>query len=298
MVSITKKQIGNEIYYYLGHTFRSNGKVNKIEKYLGKEVPKNIEELKKEFIFGIYKEKWFKLFDNIKENYTKEQKIMPLSAKEKELETFMIKFTYDTQRIEGSKLTLKDTANLLEKGITPKEKPTRDIKEAEAHKKVFYEMLNHDKYLSLQTVLYWHKKLFDDSKPDIAGKIRNYGVQISRSKFIPPAPVELQPLLKEFFDWYSQNKNKIPAVELAALVHLKFVTIHPFSDGNGRISRLMMNFVLHKKGFPMLNISYEKRTGYYNALERSQVKKNELIFLQWFFKKYIDSNKIYNSIKN
>ena len=83
------------------------------------------------------------------------------------------------------------------------------------------------------------------------------------------------------------------AVELAALVHLKFVTIHPFSDGNGRISRLMMNFVLHKHGFPMLDIPYEKRTGYYNALERSQVKKNDLIFLQWFFKKYADSQKRY-----
>ena len=291
MVSITKKQVGNETYYYLGHTYRSNGKVNKTEKYLGKEIPKNIDRLKKEFIFEIYKEKWFKLLDKIKENCRKEQKLMPASAKEKELESFMIKFTYDTQRIEGSKLTLKDTANLLENGITPKERPVRDIKEAEAHKKVFYEMLKHDKDLSLQIVLYWHKKLFEETKEDMAGKIREYGVQISRSKFVPPTPVELQILLKEFFDWYNQNKNKISPIELASLVHLKFVTIHPFSDGNGRISRLMMNFVLHKYGFPMLDIAYAKRAGYYNALERSQLKKDENIFVQWFFKKFIDSNK-------
>jgi len=293
MVSITKKQIGNQIYFYLGHTYRSNGKVNKTERYIGKEIPKNIEELKKEFIFEVYKEKWFKIFESIKKKYNKENKIMPLSAKEKELETFMIKFTYNTQRIEGSKLTLKDTANLLEKGITPKEKPIRDIKEAEANKKVFYEMLKYEKDLSLQIVLYWHKKLFEDTKEDIAGKIREHGVQISRSKFTPPTPVELQILLKEFFDWYNQNKSKIFPIELAALVHLKFVTIHPFSDGNGRISRVMMNFVLHKQGFPMLDIPYEKRAGYYNSLERSQVKKNDLIFLQWFFKKYADSNKRY-----
>ena len=158
---------------------------------------------------------------------------------------------------------------------------------------VFYEMLNYEKDLSLQIVLYWHKKLFEDTKEDIAGKIREHGVQISRSKFSPPTPVELQILLKEFFDWYNQNKNKVFPIELAALVHLRFVTIHPFSDGNGRISRLMMNFVLHKYGFPMLDIPYEKRTGYYNSLERSQVKKNELIFLQWFFKKYVESNKRY-----
>jgi Fic family protein len=216
---------------------------------------------------------------------------MPSSAKEKELSSFMIKFTYDTQKIEGSKLTLKDTANLLERGISPKERPIRDIKEAEAHKKVFYEMLKYDKDLSMQIVLYWHKKLFEESDKEIAGKIREHGVQISMSKFMPPSPVELQTLLREFFDWYNQNKNKIVPVELAALVHLKFVSIHPFSDGNGRISRLMMNFVLHKCGFPMLDIPYAKRTGYYNALERSQIKNEEHIFVQWFFKKFIESNK-------
>lgn len=293
MVSITKKQVGNNTYFYLGHTYRSEGKLKKIEKYLGKEIPKNIEELKKKFVFEVYKEKLFKIFEKIKEGYKKENKLMPPSAKEKEIENFMIKFTYNTQRIEGSKLTLKDTANLLEKGITPKEKPIKDIKEAEANKIVFYEMLKYEKDLSLQIVLYWHKKLFKDTKEDIAGKIREHGVQISRSKFTPPTPVELQILLREFFDWYNQNKNRVFPIELATLVHLKFVTIHPFSDGNGRISRLMMNFVLHKHGFPMLDIPYEKRTGYYNALERSQVKKNDLIFLQWLFKKYADSQKRY-----
>lgn len=291
MVSVTKKQVGNEIYYYLGHTYRSDGKVNKIEKYIGKEIPKNLEELKKKFMFEVYTNKWFNAFEKIKNNYKKEQKLMPISAKEKELDSFMVKFTYDTQRIEGSKLTLKDTANLLEKGITPREKPIRDIKEAEAHKKVFYEMLKHEKDLSLQIVLYWHKKLFTNTQEDIAGKIREHGVQISLSKFVPPSPVELQILLKEFFDWYNQNKNKINPIELAALVHLKFVTIHPFSDGNGRISRLMMNFVLNKYGFPMINIAYTKRSGYYNALERSQIKKENYIFVQWFFKKFIESNK-------
>jgi Fic family protein len=291
MISVTKKQVGTKTYYYLGHTYRSNGKVSKKEKYLGKEIPKNIEDLKKEFIFEIYKEKWFNIFEKIKENYKKEQKLMPQSAKEKEIETFMIKFTYDTQRIEGSKLTLKDTANLLEMGITPREKTVLDIKEAENHKKVFYDILKYEKDLSLQIVLYWHKKLFQETKEDIAGKIREHGVQISLSGFVPPHPAELQTLLKEFFDWYNQNKNKISPVELAALVHLKFVTIHPFSDGNGRISRLIMNFVLNKRGYPMMDIPYTKRTGYYNALERSQVKTEDHIFVQWFFKKYIENNK-------
>ena len=293
MTSITKKKIKDKEYYYLGHTCRIKGKVHKIEKYLGTSIPSNIEEIKNRFIFDIYKERWFSVFEKIKTEYNKENKSMPISARDKELNSFMIKFTYDSQRIEGSKLTLRDTANLLERGITPREKPIRDCKEAEAHKQVFYEICNYNRDLSLQTVLYWHKNLFLETKQDIAGKIRNHGVAISGSRFTPPAPFEIQILIDEFFNWYEKNRKKKNPVELAAKVHLKFVTIHPFSDGNGRISRLMMNFVLNKLGYPMLDIPYENRNSYYNALEKSQTKGNELIFVQWFFKKYLKSNQRY-----
>ncbi|PWU81771.1 MAG: hypothetical protein DLM72_05280 [Candidatus Nitrosopolaris wilkensis] len=71
------------------------------------------------------------------------------------------------------------------------------------------------------------------------------------------------------FEWYDRNKDKNPlrhTVELAALVRLKFVTIHPFGDGNGRVSRLFMNFVMNKEGYPMLNIHYSARNSYYTAL--------------------------------
>lgn len=290
MVTIRKKTIGKNNYFYLEHSFRKNGKVAKKELYLGKEIPKDVEKIKKEFISEIYNETWLNKLNKIKENYSKEQKKTPYSAKEKEMESFMIKFTYNTQRIEGSKLTLRDTANLLEKGETPK-KPLRDIKEAEAHKKVFYSMLKHSKDLNLQVILQWNKILLLETKPDIAGKIRNHGVAISGSKFIPPLAIELDTLLKEFFDWYNKNKNKLHPVILSALVHLKFVTIHPFSDGNGRISRLMMNFILNKNGFPMLDIPYKNRNGYYTSLERSQIKNEEKIFLQWFFKRYLQEQK-------
>ncbi len=295
MVTIRKKIVEGNKYYYLEHSFRKNGKVEKKELYLGKEIPFDIEKLKKEFISEIYCENWLNQINKIKENFSREQQKIPVSAREKETESFMIKFTYNTQRIEGSRLSLRDTANLLEKGITPK-KPLRDIKEAEAHKRVFYEMLKCKKEISMQVVLFWHKLLFFETKEDIAGKIRNHGVAISGSKFTPPLALELDILLKEFFDWYNRNKTKIHSVMLVALVHLKFVSIHPFSDGNGRISRLMMNFILHKCGFPMLDIPYDNRNSYYNALERSQVKNDEKIFLQWFFKRYLKENKRYLNI--
>ena len=157
---------------------------------------------------------------------------------------FATRFTYDTQRIEGSTLSLRDTANLLERGVTPRNKPIGDIKEAEAHKKLFFQILVSEKDLSLKTILEWHKFLFQDTKSDIAGKIRENRVGIPGSKFIPPLSVEIYPLVRVFLSWYQKNREKTHPVELAALMHLKFVTIHPFGDGNGRISRLIMNFIL------------------------------------------------------
>ena len=293
MPSIRKKTLGNEQYHYLEHSYRDGGKVHKKELYLGKTVPDNIEDLKKQLISEVYQERWFGRFDRIKEQFRKEQEGMPPSALEKSLETFVIRFTYDTNRIEGSTLTYRETADLLEKGITPGTRPLSDVKEAESHRNTFYEMLEYTKDLSLNTVLYFHKKLFESTKSDIAGIIRSHQVAISGSKFMPPFPAEIYPLLIDFFKWYQKHKNTVHAVELAALVHLKLVTIHPFTDGNGRISRLMMNFILHKHDYPMLDIPYERRAGYYKALEKTQTTKDDNPFLQWFFKRYEKENNKY-----
>ena len=287
MVTVRKRVIGGGTYYYLEHSVRMNGRVEKKATYLGKALPKNVEEIKKDFLHSIYEERWFKTFDIIRKNFAKERRLMPKSAGEEELRKFSVRFTYDTQRIEGSVLTLRETANLLEIGVTPLGKPVQDIKEAEAHQNILYEILRFHRDLSLQTILYWHKRLFESTKKDIAGRIRQHQVAISGSKFVPPSPAEVYPLLREFFKWYEGSKKKLHPVELAALVHLKFVTIHPFADGNGRISRLIMNFVLNKQSLPMLNIPYKNRNNYYNALERSQVKRQDSVFLQWLFKRYV-----------
>jgi Fic family protein len=287
VVTVAKRTLKGITYYYLEHTVRENGKITKKSRYLGRTIPKSIEDIKKQFTFELDRERWFRLFDAIKENYVSKLAKMPKTAKEKDLREFSVRFTYDSQKIEGSTLTLRETAQLLEEGLSPSEKPLEDAKEAEAHQRVFFEMLKYQKDLSLLAALGWHKKLFEETKPDIAGQVRDHGVRITGSRFIPPSPPELQPLLREFFGWYNSNKSRMHPVELAALAHLKFVSIHPFIDGNGRISRLMMNFILKKHGYPMLNIEYKGRRAYYNALERAQISKTERIFSQWFFRRHI-----------
>ena len=293
MVSVKKKNMNGNTYYYLEQSFRKNGTIHKKEKYLGTTLPKNINQIKEEFQREFYQETWFNRFDTIKEQFIKEKRKTPASLEKKQTEQFATTFTYNTNRIEGSTITLRETADLLERGISPSQRPIGDIKETEAHNVVFYDMLNYDKEITISTVLHWHKQLFLETKPDAAGKIRQHQVGISGSKFLPPYPIELDSLLQEFFDWYHQNKKKIHPVQLAALVHLKFVTIHPFGDGNGRISRLLMNYVLNKNGYPMLIIPYAQRKSYYTSLERSQLKKDESVFILWFFKRYIREYKQY-----
>lgn len=292
MARIKKKMVRGQAYYYLEHSVRDGKKVQKKEIYLGRKIPSNIEDIKKKMLGEVY-EKWHSDADKIRKNYAKNQKSIPKSIQEKELTSFATRFTYDTQRIEGSTLTHRETADLLERGIAPKNKSMRDAQEAQSHRDLFFEIIQSKKDLSLHEIIEWHWKLFSKTKPDIAGKIRTYQVGIGGSKFMPPTPVEIGPMLTEFFQWYNKYKNRLHPVELAALAHLKFVTIHPFGDGNGRVSRLVMNFILSKKKYPMFDIPYEGRNSYYNALERSNVKEEDMIFLQWFAKRYIKEHKRY-----
>lgn len=293
MVSVRKRTVDGRVYHYLEHSFREGGKVRNRERYLGKELPADLEVVKRAFWSEIYAERWFSDFDRIKAGYTAEQRAATASVREKALVTFAVRFTYNTNRIEGSTLTLRETALLLEHGVTPNARPMVDLKEAEAHRDTFREMLEDDKDLSFDLILSLHRRLFTATKRDIAGRLRDHRVAISGSEFVPPLPVEVYPLLMEFSDWYTAEKTRLHPVELASLVHLKLVTIHPFADGNGRISRLLMNLVLHRHGFPLLDIPYKSRAGYYGALERAQVRAAEPIFLQWSFRRYLIENRKY-----
>ncbi len=295
MVNIVKRKRGRNIYYYLQHKIRKDNIQREI--YLGTKIPDNIEEIEQSFLLEFYRKQWIPTLEHIYESYTNRIKKIPKSVFEKEIQNFAINFTYNTDRIEGSTLTLHETAALLEYNISPANRPLGDVKEAENHQKLFLQIIKEKKDLSLVTILGWHNRLFFQTKPDISGNIRNYNVNIARSKFIPPKAEAVKILLNKFFRWYDSNKTRINPVELAALVHLKFVSIHPFGDGNGRISRLMMNFILNKYGYPMLDIRYNDRRSYYTALEKAQTKQNDIYFLQWFMRRYFKIHKEHTKTK-
>lgn len=277
---IIKRKKGKEEYFYLQHSFRKGGKVITKEKYLGKKIPKNIEEikekLKKELQKGLYKK-----LESIKKNFQKEWEKLPKSVKEKEKEEIAIAFTYNTNAIEGSTITLDETREIIHDKISPN-KPIRDVKETEAHAKVFLDMLDNKEKISNSLILRWHKKIFQETKPDIAGNYRDYFIRVGG--YIAPDWQDIDKLIKKLIKFV--NKEKINPVEFAARAHYRFEKIHPFGDGNGRVGRLMINHILWHFDYPMLIIEHKKRKSYYKALQ-----KEEDDFVKYFIRRYLATHK-------
>lgn len=277
---ILKRKKGREEYYYLQHSYRKGKRVVTKEKYLGKKIPKNIEEIKEELKKELQKELYKKL-ETIKKNFQEHWKKLPRTAKEKELEEISIAFTYNTNAIEGSTITLDETREIIHDKVSVN-KPLRDVKETEAHSKVFLEMLKHKEDIPNNLILKWHKDIFQETKSDIAGKFRNYLVRVGLYR--APDWQDIKHLMKNLIDFI--NKEKINPVELAAKAHYRFEKIHPFGDGNGRIGRLLMNHVLWHLGYPMLIIEYKKRKSYYRAL-----RGEEEDFVRYFIRRYLAVHK-------
>lgn len=283
MVSIKKRIRAGKTYYYLRY---HTAKIEK-QKYIGTKIPENLPQLKKEFMQEIQSEMWKEKFEQIRINYQKYRNEVPKSILEQNLIEFSYYFTHDTQKIEGSSLTQQETVNLLRFHITPDKKPQSDMLEAQNHHAVFMKIMPRPQSITQKSILSWHKEIFSNTKPDIAGKIRTYPVWIASSKTVFPHPRFVPVFLKEFFKWFDKSKTKVHPVELAGLAHFRFVTIHPFGDGNGRISRLVMNKILYDNGYPLLNIRYAERKFYYSALEKSSKTQDENHFLKWFVSYYL-----------
>ncbi len=241
------------------------------------EVPKNIDKIKEEFLQEIKKDLNAKLV-LIRKNFQEEWKRIPSSAKEKELQEIAIAFTYNTNAIEGSTITLEETREIIQSNVSPN-KSLRDVRETEAHSKTFLKMLDSKSKLDEKLLLSWHRDLFNETKQDIAGKYRDYLVRVG--SHLAPDWQDVEDLMKNFLK-YLDNKDSLNPVEFAARAHYRFEKIHPFGDGNGRIGRLLMNYILWKSGYPMIIIEYKNRKSYYSAFKGDEEK-----FVNYFIRRYL-----------
>lgn len=185
---------------------------------------------------------------------------------------FEVEFTHNSTAIEGNTLTLMETKVILEDGISIGGKALREIYEIVNHKKAFQyvkQCVKEGLPLSEKIVKDIHALVMENIL--IGGIYRNEEVVISGASHIPPARNEMYVQIKNFFADL-MYKTALHPIELAAWTHAEFVRIHPFQDGNGRTSRLIMNYQLMSCGFLPVSIAKENRLDYYNTLDKYAAK--------------------------
>jgi len=167
-----------------------------------------------------------------------------------------IEYTYNSNAIEGNTLTLHETQLVIEEGLTVAGKTLTETLEAKNHPEAleFIENLAGSKTeLTEEAVLQLHKLIMSNITDD-AGQYRTAGVRVTGATFTPPPSIEVKPKMQELLNWLRGNPDEFTPIELAAIFHHRFVQIHPFSEGNGRTARLLMNTQLMKDKYPFIAI--------------------------------------------
>ncbi|MCC8372451.1 MAG: Fic family protein [Rickettsia endosymbiont of Pseudomimeciton antennatum] len=189
-------------------------------------------------------------------------------------EWFKVELTYTSNAIEGNSLTRKETAVVIEKGLTIGGKSLIEHLEAINHAQAFelihkiqqkktYEITEND-------ILAIHGLILKGIDDHNAGCYRRVPVRISGSRVIMPNPIKVPNLMVDFVVWLKSREDMHP-VQLAGEAHYRLVTIHPFSDGNGRTARLLMNLILIIEGYPPAIIRPQERLPYITSLETLQL---------------------------
>jgi len=273
---------GSKEYYYLTKNIRvGTNNWKKLRVYIGNkkptktEIKKFAEQIEKRAIKeGLTRSEYSYLskddaetLQDLKESYKDWLKQTSESLKKKLYDDFVIRFTYNTNAIEGNRLTLRQTALILKDKVIPSGVRASDYHEAVNGKECLEFLKSYKGELNNKLLEKVNGILTKNTGVVYGGRIRFFDVKIEGSKHVPPPNEEVKKHLLNMYKWYSANKNKLHPFELATIIHAKLTWIHPFEDGNGRSARAIMNWLLIKKGYPMFFIPFEKREEYYMTLE-------------------------------
>ncbi|MEZ0006788.1 Fic family protein [Flavobacterium sp. 28YEA47A] len=195
-----------------------------------------------------------------------------------------LEYTFESNRIEGNTLTLRETDLVINEGLTVSGKSMREHLEAINHQEAIgyiKHLMEKNSLLNEREVLSIHNLILRGIHPEDAGRYRKVQVMIKGSTYMPPQPFMVSKQMEDYFIWYETNKNSLHPVLLAGEMHERLITIHPFIDGNGRTSRLVMNLVLLSHGYIIANIKgdYDNRMQYYQTLEKAQTTSDKEDFL-------------------
>ncbi|MFH1188125.1 MAG: Fic family protein [bacterium] len=215
------------------------------------------------------------LLKKIEELKQKIDDLRPLSPGEvKEIRKWYdVSYTYNSNAIEGNTLTLGQTKMIIEDGLTVGGKQIKEILEVKNHKNVLdklFDIAKNKNNISEKLILEFHEILLLDIDQENAEKYRKIQVYISGSEEKLPTAKRVPALMKNFLDWYAKDGKKLSPVVLAILFHYKFVKIHPFIDGNGRMARLLLNLILLRAGYPPIIVPVIRRQEYINAIQAGE----------------------------
>ena len=170
--------------------------------------------------------------------------------------------------------------------VTPR-KSLREINEVINHKEAFDFILEYKKNISKEFILRIHEIAAKNTlKPELKGQIGKYRtlqVYIQRVDRLPKKPEKVPKEMGSLLSWYAKNKKDIPPLVLSTYFHSAFETIHPFVYENERVGRLLMNFILRKNKYHMINIPSKKKHIYYSALESSKIKGDLKPLIKFLF---------------
>ncbi|TVQ94857.1 MAG: Fic family protein [Chromatiaceae bacterium] len=195
----------------------------------------------------------------------------------------VLRWTYHSNAIEGNTLTLMETRLVLQDGLTIGGKRLREHFEAINHRDAIeyvMEIVKGGEPFCEWQIRNIHRLVLKNIDDEGAGRYRTSNVLIAGARHTPPDALLLAELMPAFIRWYEGEGMGMHPVKRAALVHARFVGIHPFIDRNGRTARLLMNLELLKSGFPPAVLPVERRLAYYEALDKAHVDDDFTDFIQ------------------
>jgi Fic family protein len=242
------------------------------------------------------------LHERVRALRTVVEKLSPRSL-ERLQNYFRLKNIYNSNAIEGNTLTMGETRLVIEQGLTITGKPLKDTVEAKNLSNaldLFEELAKREGHpITVQDLLNIHSHILTGIDDRNAGKYRSVFIEISGSQYKPPDPAQIQPMMRDFGQWLesvsqvTSATTLIDPVVLACTAHAWFVYIHPFIDGNGRTSRLLMNLLLIRFGYPIAILTKDDRYRYYEALEESQGGGNLTPFIRLVMESVLEGMEIY-----
>ena len=204
---------------------------------------------------------------------------------------YRVGLTWSSNALEGNSLTEVETKVLLEDGLTVGGKPLRDTFEAIGHAEAYDFMftLLKNRRITESDALTMHRLFYKGIDEDFAGRYRDRAVFITGSEFPVCETERIAEEMEKLFAWADSERDTMHPVEFAAQLHKRFVFIHPFIDGNGRLSRLLMNTALIQDGYMLAVIPPSLRQEYIGLLERAH--RDDLHFMEFIAERVLESEK-------